>query len=313
MNQTLGMVSWVIDNPGRTVAEVCARFGFNEEGLRKRLNNIFLCGLPGYGPGDLIETVVDEQDRVYIEMADYFERAPRLTPLEVLLLIAAGMAWLETPHAPQALASAVAKLAQTLSPGPESLLAVDISETPELVAELSMAATESKVVELEYLSTHNLITQRKVEPWRVFPALGLWYLSGFCRHAQAERMFRVDRIKSWALTEDFFTPPPTSSIPPGFQYLVTEEDIYCEIVLFPPAFWVLEYYPVEVLDRSDTLVRVRFGTRDPRTPARLLLQLGPHAQRVSGEEVGQALQKMQTEVLTDYQTDKEISPRTEEN
>ena len=85
------MLPWVIANPGATVDEVCERFGYTRSQLMADLDLVFVCGLPGYGPGDLMVAYVDE-DEVVVEMADYFAAPLRLTPPEALSLLASGMA-----------------------------------------------------------------------------------------------------------------------------------------------------------------------------------------------------------------------------
>jgi proteasome accessory factor C len=83
------MLPWVIANPGATVDEVCERFGYSQKDLIADLDLVFVCGLPGYGPGDLMVAYV-EDDEVVVDMADYFARPLRLTPAEGLGLLAAG-------------------------------------------------------------------------------------------------------------------------------------------------------------------------------------------------------------------------------
>ncbi len=67
------MVPWVIAHPGATVRDVCERFGYTRDELIADLNLVFVCGLPGYGPGDLMVAYI-EDDEVVIDMADYFSR-----------------------------------------------------------------------------------------------------------------------------------------------------------------------------------------------------------------------------------------------
>ena len=101
---------WVIANPGSTVEVVAGRFGYTNSELLADLDLIFVCGLPGYGPGDLMEAYV-EDDQVIVDMADYFSRPLRLSPPEALGLLASGMALASTEQAPPALERAVEKLA----------------------------------------------------------------------------------------------------------------------------------------------------------------------------------------------------------
>ena len=53
LTRILAMLPWVIDNPGVHVDAVCERFGYTRKELIKDLDLVFVCGLPGYGPGDL--------------------------------------------------------------------------------------------------------------------------------------------------------------------------------------------------------------------------------------------------------------------
>src|SRR5690606_15547202 len=138
-------------HPGASVDEVCERFGYrNHEDLARDLDVVFVCGLPGYGPGELMVAYIDE-DEVVVDTADYFEGAPRLTPSEMLLMLASGMAILSMGEGSPALESAVDKLIATVAPDADSL-AVDIQAEPSLVGPLRDAAADHRVVEMTYTS-----------------------------------------------------------------------------------------------------------------------------------------------------------------
>ena len=86
--------------------------------LRRDLDLLFMSGLPPYGPGDLIDVEVDEDERIWIKMADHFARPLRLTRSEALALYLRGTELVATPGLPEApaLASALAKLRESLGP-----------------------------------------------------------------------------------------------------------------------------------------------------------------------------------------------------
>ena len=102
LTRILSMLPWVIANPGATADEVCERFGYTRPELVEDLNLVFVCGLPGYGPGDLMDAYLDE-DEVVVDMADYFSRPLRLNAAEGLTLLAAGMALVSSGQASDAL------------------------------------------------------------------------------------------------------------------------------------------------------------------------------------------------------------------
>src|SRR4030081_3258285 len=87
----LTMVPYMVRHPGVSVSDVRKRFGITRSQLVADLNLLFVCGLPGYGPGDLIEAFVDGS-RVWIRLADYFSRPLRLTAAEGLLLYSGARA-----------------------------------------------------------------------------------------------------------------------------------------------------------------------------------------------------------------------------
>lgn len=51
----LSLVPYLRAHPGVPVAEAAADFGVDERQLRKDLELLWMCGLPGYGPGDLVD------------------------------------------------------------------------------------------------------------------------------------------------------------------------------------------------------------------------------------------------------------------
>lgn len=298
LSRILSMLPWVIAHDGATVDEVCERFGYTPPELVKDLNLVFVCGLPGYGPGDLMTAYVDE-DEVVVDTADYFAAPLRLTSAEGLVLLAGGMAMVSSGVAPPGLASAVAKLQRALLPD-EGAIEVDIPSEPEMVGLLRNAASAGRVVEIAHSSVATgKETVRGIEPWSVFATLGNWYVAGHCRLADAERVFRVDRIRSAHATNDRFDPP--DRLPPAeVRYTPGVDDVRAKIRLGPAARWVGEYYPVEVLQDTDEGLLVEFSAADPAVAARLLIRLGEHGHLEDGTEVAAACDSLRRRVLKRY-------------
>jgi proteasome accessory factor C len=292
------MLPWVIANPGATVAEVCERFGYTQSELVKDLNLVFVCGLPGYGPGDLMVAFIDD-DEVVVDMADYFARPMRLTPAEGLVLLAAGMAIASSGSAPPALHSAVAKLRHALVPD-DGTVVVEMPPEPAMVDALRSCAIEGRVVEIEYTSIGSgRTTTRRIEPWTVFSTMGNWYVTAWCRLAAGQRVFRVDRIRSAAPTDQRFEAPDEPP-PPEVHYTPSVDDVSAVIRLAPAARWVADYYPVDVITDSPDGLEVVFSASEPTVAARLLLRLGQEAELVDGPEVGRARDALRSRILARY-------------
>ena len=300
LNRILAMLPWVIAHPGASVPDVCDRFGYTRRQLLEDLDLVFVCGLPGYGPGDLMVAYV-EDDEVVVDTADYFAGAPRLSAAESVALLASGLAVLGAGTGSEALATAVEKLSRSLLADEADILTVDVAQAePEIAGVLRAAANAGNVVEITYTSlSRNETTVRAIEPWSVFTSLGNWYVTAHCRLAGGERVFRMDRIRDVRLTELEFEPPRTAPIP-EIIYTPSDDDVECVMDLSAGARWVLEYYPVEVVEQSADATRIRFSATDPSIPAGLLLRLGEDARLISGDEVRDALRLLKARVLARY-------------
>ncbi len=299
LNRILAMLPWVIANSGASVAEVCERFGYTRRELAADLDLVFVCGLPGYGPGDLMVAYIDE-DEVVVELADYFANPVRLTPPEALSLLAAGMALVSTGQAPPALSSAVDKLQRVVIGNDTETLVVDLAEPP-FVGDLRQAASDRRVARIVHTAiASGQTTERDIEPWSVFATLGNWYVRGFCRLAEAERVFRIDRIRELELSGETFTTMPEST-EPEIGYTPGAEDVRATILLREEARWVANYFPVETVADDAAGLLVRFSASDPLVIARLLLRLGNAGSLVDGETVQETLVDLRNRVLARYQ------------
>jgi predicted DNA-binding transcriptional regulator YafY len=299
LSRILALIPYVLDKQAVDVNEVIDRFGYSKDQLTRDLNTIFVCGLPGYGPGDLMEAYMDE-DEVIIDAADFFTKAPRLTPVEALGLLAAGMTVIGSGEGSPALETAVRKLSKVVMPDADTSLTVDVLDQSQNVGVLRDAAAEGRVVNMVYRSVgKEETTEREVEPWSVFATLGRWYVLGYCRLVEDQRTFRVDRIKELEVLDETFERP--ESVPePGVGYSPSKDDITCVLDLKPPARWVLEYYPVQVIRESSRTTRIRFHSPDAEVPARLLLRLGTDASLVSGSEVAERTEEIGRSLLGRY-------------
>ena len=288
LSRILALIPYVLAKDGAKVSEILERFGYTEAELTRDLNTVFFCGLPGYTPGDLMEAYIDG-DEVIIDAADYFARAPRLTSMEALGLMAAGMAILGSGQGSPELGKAVDKLTKALLPDAGTAVDVDVSGDSANLAALKSAAIERRVVRITYRSlSHEEETVREIEPWAVVTTLGNWYVQGYCRMVDAERVFRVDRIRRMDVLDEEFERPENLT-EPGIGYTPSDDDIAARIRLSPRARWVLDYYPVDVLKETKTGTEIRFTSPEAEIPARLLLRLGPEARLLEGDEVRERL------------------------
>jgi proteasome accessory factor C len=262
------------------------------------LNMMLVSGLPGYGPGELMDAYIDG-DEVIIDMAEYFAMPLRLTAAEALMVLAGGMAVLSSGAAPEALATAVEKLQAAIFPDP-GVLTVDLASEPDAIGVLRSAVGSGTVVRIRYAAiSSGAVSDREIEPHAVFSTLGNWYVTGHCRQAGDRRTFRIDRIQEAATTDESFAKP--AEVPdPEVRYVPGPDDVVARIELSPAARWVAEYYPVDVVEGSGDSLTVDFSSSDPAVAARLLVRLGADAELVAGDTVRDATADLRHRILGRY-------------
>jgi predicted DNA-binding transcriptional regulator YafY len=300
LSRILSMLPWVIEHDGAEIDDLVDRFDYKDRAdLVKDLHMVFTTGLPGYGPGDLIDVDVFENE-VFVDAADYFSRPLRLTAPEALGLLASGMTFVQSEHAPPALISAVQKLTTAVVPDAESLVYFDVP-TPDAVAQLRSAIERSHVVRITYVAlATNERTVRDVEGRSMLFSLGNWYLSGTCRLADAERVFRVDRIAAVEELEATYERDDVQT-DSAVRYTPADSDAHVSFTTNPASGWVAEYYPVSVDELDDGSHRITMSVSDPLVAARLLIRLGAAVSDIDGPEVIDAMDDLRSRIRARYE------------
>lgn len=284
------LVPYVLRHNGATVSEVCKRFDITRAELVADLNLLFMCGLPGYGPGDLIEAYV-EGDQVWIRMAEYFSRPMRLTPAEGLMLHAGGQALTAVSGPDPALERAMQQLSKALAPGALERVNVGL-ETPAELSVVKDALENRRRLHLVYQSqSKDEVTERDVDPWALLLSEGRWYLVGYCHRVDDERIFRVDRIRRVTTLDDAATVPDDFDLSQyDSVYFENDEALTVTLDIAPRANWVCDYYPLlsqETLE--DGWIRIRLKAGGLAWLERLLLRLGSEVRIIEPDSLKQRL------------------------
>ena len=292
LQRLLVIVPYLVQHPGTQLADVTSLFGVREDELTSDLDLLFVSGLPPYGPGDLID--VDIQDgRVWITMADYFARPLRLTRGEALALYLRGTALAAMPQVTEApaLDSALRKLAEGLGPEtlgelPQRVQAAVGGRPAETLETLRAAAAGGERVQIEYFAHSSAATTvREIDPEEVFLAIGNWYVVAWDHQADAERLFRADRIRSVRPTGERFEPRGLAGAGRPL-YTPSDHDLEVRLLLRPDARWVAEYYEVTAeTEREDGALEVVLPANRLEWVERLLLRLSGNADVLEPSEL----------------------------
>ena len=288
LRRLLVLVPYLVRHPGTELAEITRLFGVRQDELTSDLNLLFVSGLPPYGPGDLIGVAI-EDERVWIDMADYFSRPLRLTRAEALALYLRGTALAVTPGLREAtaLASALRKLEERLGPDTlgelaERVEAAEGGKPAETLDALRKAVAGNERVRIEYYAASSAeTTAREVDPEEVFFAIGNWYVAAFDHRSGEERLFRADRIRSVEPAGETFEPRGLAGAGRAL-YTPTERDVPVRLLLHPAARWVGEYYEVDAETETPAGdLEVQLPASRLEWVARLVLRLGGEAEVLS--------------------------------
>ena len=181
--------------------EAARVIGVPPEQLEKDLRVLFLCGLPGGYPDDLIDVdleALEGEGVIRVSNADYLARPLRLTPTEATAIIVALRA-LRAGAAGETrdvVDRALAKLEEAAAGAPPLVDPGDaVPSTLALRGRLEDAVRRGRQVRLTYyVPARDEESERVVDPHRVVSHHGVDYLDAWCHSAEAPRLFRLDRI-----------------------------------------------------------------------------------------------------------------------
>ncbi|BBY76871.1 hypothetical protein MPRF_37700 [Mycolicibacterium parafortuitum] len=209
----LNMVPYFQANPKITYTEAASDLGVSVKQLRDDLNQLWMCGLPGYGPGDLIDFEFSG-DTIEVTFSAGIDHPLRLTSPEATGVLVALRALVDVPGMvdPEAARSAIAKIESAAGAvGHVEGAAVDepAPVESEAAAAVRTAVRDDRALAIEYYSaSRDMLSGRVVDPIRVVLVADHSYLEAWCRTAEAVRLFRFDRIVDARVLDEPAVPPP---------------------------------------------------------------------------------------------------------
>ena len=284
----LALVPYLLARPGILLAEAAADFGVSPQQLRRDLELLWMCGLPGHGPGDLIDLSFDG-DTVTVTYDAGISRPLRLTADEALALVVALRTLAEVPGlaGQDAVRRALAKVESAAgdAAGVAGAVAVQVEAAEPTLAAVQQALDTSQALRLRYYTAgRDETTERTVDPMRLLLVDGRSYLEAWCRRVEGTRLFRLDRIDDVRILDEPARPPAEATPRDLTAGLYQPGPDHPEVTLrlTAAARWVVDYYPCEkVRELSDGRTEVTLRVADTEWVRRLALRLGGAAEVVA--------------------------------
>jgi len=199
----LDLVPYLILNQGVSLDQIARDFQITKSDVLDDLNTLWMCGLPGYTPLELIDLSFDT-GFVSIRNAEVLSNPRKLTSIEVGAIII-GLCILRDSFSlvdsqSQDLETLIERLSKKSNVKAPVILSTAV--TAELRSLLNTAITTKKDLIISYHSfSRDEITNREITPFTIVHGGSFEYLESFCHLAQDFRSFRLDRILSAAFME----------------------------------------------------------------------------------------------------------------
>ncbi|MCM0674255.1 YafY family transcriptional regulator [Micromonospora phytophila] len=302
----LNLVPYLLARPGIEIAEAAGDLGVTERQLREDLELLWVCGLPGYGPGDLIDMAFDG-DRVTITYDAGIDRPLRLTPDEALALVVALRMLAETPGVAnrEAVERALAKIENAGGDLVAAPVEVRLPADTQRVEQLRTAVESGHALRITYYTAaRDETTDRVVDPLRMLMVGGRAYVEAWCRRAEAVRLFRADRIDAVAeLDEPAVVPPQARPYDLSEGVFRPSPDLpLITLRIGRSERWITEYYPCERVEAASDQWLVSLRVTDLGWARRFVLGLGPEVAVVAPVELAEQVRAAAVAALDAYAT-----------
>ena len=313
----LNMVPYFQANPRITRAEAAAKLGVTSKQLEADLNQLWMCGLPGYGPGDLIDFEFSGET-VEVTFSAGIDRPLRLTSPEATGLLVALRALADIPGVvdPEAARSAIAKIAAAAGAaghdGTVSALDAPAPLESRAAAAVRAAVRDKKALAINYYAaSRDTLTSRVVDPIRVLLVGGHSYLEAWSRESEGVRLFRFDRIVDASELDEPAAPPaPVLQAPPDTALFDGDPALpSATLRIAPSASWMFEYYPLrEVLELPDGSCEAVMTYASEDWMTRLVLGFGAAVRVLEPESLALRVRDAAAAAVESYQVAESTTP-----
>jgi proteasome accessory factor C len=309
LQRLLALVPYVVNRQVVGLAETASAFGVTEHDLVDDLNMLWCVELRSPDPYCPIDLSY-EGGEIMVTQAESMGRPLRLGTDEASALLIGLRMLAELPgqQDSSALQRTIAKLEAAAGEAADASAQVAVQmdgRAPAGVqADVAKALRDHKRLHLSYyVPGRDEATERDVDPMRVVFEQGRAYLEGWCRRANAVRLFRLDRVLNLVILDVAAEVPATAEhvdVDSGL-FRPSAGDIQVELELAEAGRWVADYYPCEKeTELGDGRLGVVLRTPDTQWVRRLALRLGEDGKVVSPPELVEQIGQDAAAALAQY-------------
>ena len=202
----LDLVPYIVAHPGISITELAKEFSISRDEVLKDLNLLFLCGLPGYTPLELIDISFDEESVVIRDPQNL--AAPRNLNESEALIARIALAALEesTPKTSTAYPQIIAlreKIAKAFSSSiPASAITFTLDKERATLEAIEGAIKQELDLEITYNNvTKDSSSRRSITPISIIAEDKRTLVSAYCHSAKGLRTFNLAQISEVSTKE----------------------------------------------------------------------------------------------------------------
>ncbi len=287
----LDLVPYINSHQGISLKELSSVFGVSESQMVNDLTTLWMCGLPGYTPLELMDLDF-ETGYVTINNADTLSK-PRSINFDEGVALLLGLDLLRSSiesdridliEKIDVLASKISELINL----PSALSAAPLVNL-QVTAAISEAVQKQSGLEITYHSLYrDEVSTRNILPMELIEVDGQQYLSSYCYTAEDFRQFRADRIKGAkviSLSRDVSAPSKSSAI------------IKTRIKVLTPSRDLAERFKLSQLESDADF---EFESFSQQWLERSILASGEGAELLSPPEIRKSISELAQSMLDRY-------------
>ena len=298
--RTMDLIPYILENPGVSIEKLAKQFSVTEKQIESDLQLVFMCGLPGYTPYELIDLIF-EDGVVSVIDPQVLDKPRRFTKSE-LVVIALGLQLLsELSSSDSTRLSKIKLLSNKITElgGSNSVIFAPSSSKSPFVEVISKAITNKKSLTMQYQSlVKDEVSIRTIIPHNLYFMNGNLYLSAMDLAAKADRVFKVELIKTCEFGNDISSE------------VVIENNSTLEVVLDVQKtyknFIERNSSIITAVEEQKNCFRVHLKLSNLEWLKRSILSNSPGIKVISPSLLAQEVAELATSLLASYQAVKPI-------
>ena len=195
--RAMDIIPYVLENPGIKIETLAAKFGVDQKQIIKELELIFLCGLPGYTPYELIDLTFEDGFVTIID-PQLFDKPRKFTETEGVI-INLGLVLLKNSISDTNQIQVIDHLIEKLTAKFKvtSSAVIEKLSKPDFYDEITKSINQNDSICIDYASiSEDSLYQRLIKPLRISIRNGFYYLYATDLEKDVDRVYRMDQIRS---------------------------------------------------------------------------------------------------------------------